>query len=1058
MPVEFLTTDIRTSVGTFTLRMFDERSAPTSLDLSIPPDDPVKIRWGESRSAGYGDWVTGSYVDLVFQDPQDHFRDLFGGVLDEINFRVVIERPGFFWQGRVQQSLFRRSVADRTGGRTRSIRVYDRLGALQDQNRVRRPETKDIEEALMQLLFPAQPEIPIIFYPDLEPVNVFDGSVISWEEIYPSTRNPTQGRVGDTVNADGEEVEDEGIAGDNRREQLENLCEQLGCRCWMEPKTGAWHVVHRSQIGQSFTATKIESNGYPLDSNATPSINRSYDVSDDTLVVPRGDLRDESDDEFETIHGVRTFAIERERNTIIENATFRVYEYESSGQTPPDFKADFPFWTQSGDNRIYKVNPTALTFSAFSGVDGRRIAEGYPPDYFRPLDEWIAFIIFQRDVQANIEQSTGGLPAFDEPVYYVVQYKWANTKRDNSGDNKTDPYLKSILEFTTQGGTTLSGSNVHSLSPTTAPVGFQATVEVGPVNEPGSLFVRFEGGQTMLKIDNVTVFPESAVNRDPGNFTIDKVVFRPTGGSEGREDVTGYAGSLYDLQSKDALKAKDSQTKIDDWAKEEDVERPFPIKAGSDIFGKTYEDVEKYRAVDLLSQRRPGLEVLGSLLVENIVTPRVAIETPEGDDYIFGSGRTFILRDSDLNGCTVLEDVQVPSAITSPIDDDTRPETPGISLNDYAEYQLTHPDTDTINGYRLYRRNAPNASETQVEDDPTTSSPYVITDPSPVSGLNFHVATAYNSRGESGFSGEVLQLTTGWYGPGNAQYEPNSLPSPTERSSSGVVFDDKLYVFGGADSDGAHARCYRLDIYANSWTKLPDYPAGATEGLFASPYPPGDHIRVGGGLDGSGNLRNSVYSFDPAAGSWASLNNMPTGRAFAAADYGVSGNTPFILVHGGENGSGSAQKDVQRFNQNGSWTALSDAPFANARHQAATKALLTQAGWLYFGGTANPSAVYLYDMSDANWTQLASIPTGVEAHGLAYNTDASEIYLVGGISGGSKVNAVQAYDVEGDSWSQLTTLPSARSWPACAFASPSVILAVAGNDGSITDLNEAYVR
>lgn len=1062
MSVEFLTTDIRTSVGTFTLRMFDERSAPTSLDLSTPPDDPIKIRWGESRSSGYGDWVTGSYVDLVFPDPQGHLRDLFGGTLDELNFRVVIEKPGFFWQGRVQQSLFRRTVAERTGSKTRSIRVYDRLGALQDQNRVQRPETKNIEEVLMQLLFPAQPEIPIIFYADLEPVNVFDGSVISWDEIFPSTRNPTQGRVGDTVNSDGEEVEDEGIEGDNRREQLENLCEQLGCRCWMEPRTGAWHVVHRPQIGQSYTATRLESNGYPLDPNATPSIDRNFSVSADTIVVPRKKLRAESDDEFETIEGVRTVAIERERSTILENETFRVYEYEQSGLNAGAFIADFPFWTQSGDNRLYKVNPFSLTFSAFSGVTGRRIAEGYPPDYFRPLDEWIAFIIFERNVRASIQQSTGGLPSFDEPVYYVLEYKWANTKRNDKGSVETKPYLKSTLEYTTQGGTTLSGSNVHSNSPIKAPIGFQATVEVGPITEPGSLFVRFEGGQTMLKIDQVAVFPESAVNRDPGNFTVDKVVFRPTGGSEGRKDVTAYGGSLYDLQSKDALKANDSQTEISDWDKETDVQRPFPIKAGSGIFGRTYEDVEKYRAVDLLSQRKPGLEALSSAIIKDVFTPRFAIETPEGDDYIFGPGRTVILRDGELSGATLLEDVQVPSVVTSTIDDDTRPVPPSaLSLNGpsaFAEYEVEHPNTSNIDGYRLYRRNAPNAPETEVEEDSTSSSPHVISDPSPISGLNLHVAAAYNSRGESGFSGEVLQLPTGWYGPGNSQYEPNSLPSPTERSSSGVVFDDELYVFGGADSNGAHARCYRLDIYANSWTRLPDYPAGPTEGLFAAAEFFNDLIIVGGGLDGNGNLRSIIYSFDPATDSWTSVNNMPTARAFAAADFGLgAANNPYVLLHGGEDGNGNAQNDVQRLSLRGAgWTTLSDAPFSNARHQAATNAF-SQAGWLYFGGSANPSAVYLYDMTGGNWTQLASIPTGVEAHGLAYNVNPNEIYLVGGISGGSKVDAVQAYDVDGDSWSQLTTLPSARSWPACGFVYPSVTLALAGNDGAITDLHEAYV-
>lgn len=193
----------------------------------------------------------------------------------------------------------------------------------------------------------------------------------------------------------------------------------------------------------------------------------------------------------------------------------------------------------------------------------------------------------------------------------------------------------------------------------------------------------------------------------------------------------------------------------------------------------------------------------------------------------------------------------------------------------------------------------------------------------------------------------------------------------------------------------------------------------------------GGVIVVLGGINGSSDVQNTAWAFDPVAEVWATdLPPMPAGRfRFSAAC--VDG---VVYVAGGYNSSangdaGACLDTVDRYDVAGkAWSSV--APLAIGRGDLA---LAASGGKLYaFGGYGygypypDPAAaaVEVYDPATGVWAAAASMPNGGKGDISAVEIG-GVIYLPGGWNTVFSDQLV-AYDASGDSWTTLAPMQAPR--------------------------------
>jgi hypothetical protein len=1054
MAVEFLTADVRTRLGSLTLRFFDERDAPTSVELGYEPQGSIEMRYGGSRSSGYGEPVVGSFIDLSIPDPEGFLAEIFTGVFNELNFRVQldgrIDEEPFRWQGRVQQSAFKKPTGPRTRTDTRRLRVYDRLGGLRQLSPIDRPETLSVEKNLLQLLCAAQPQLPIIYYPDANMKEPFDGSDVEYDNVYPSTRAPVDGNVGDQGDQD-----DKGLKGNSRREQLEDLATRLGLKVWQEPFTGAWHAVHRAAIGEELSgATKIQGNGYPQDPDATPTINRSHTVRKLQVQVPDIELRSEEEDNFETIEGIKEVTVELSNQPLLKNADFRVYKFENSGfGSTRDFRADFLFWRAKNQNPTY----------AYKAPPGT----SYKNELLGPLREWVGFALYYQDSEAQISQLLPEIPEQDLPIKVSIEYQAIPAFEGESYDFELQ------LNFYGNQGTVVENSttemydkSIFSSSPLNPP-GDSYEFQTDPRREGGRYEVVLKGRYVYFTIYDFKIQTEGP--EGTGDFGVNKLEIRPEDTEKGRASRQIEDSSFYTTQGFDQLGARRRDLTRKFFNKSPNLgkeTRPavLPVDVQSTRYGQTYNRVYQYRASDRLAQQPPGLFTLDTVIVPEFLTPGRTVRVQREDErYLFAGGRTLQVTGEE-SGTTEINDIQLPDVIRDPVDESQIPQQPLIELESYASYRVGSYTTPTnIEGYRLYRRNAPGTPGTEVADDATTQSPYIISAPNPRAALNLHVATAYNGNGESPKTQEVLQTPQGWYQDGDTELSPNPIPSPSAGASNAVLIDQEMYLFGGIDGSGRHARCWKYDVWSDTWTQLPDYPEGPTEGLFACAAPEINEIIVGGGI-GPGGARPETYAWDRSVPEWQALGNLeePVGYAASAQGYGGGSSTDYqvLVVHGGEDASGTPTNAVQRHTVGfTAWGTLSDAPFAERRHGAVYRQ--SDELWYFFGGAEDRERLWTFNARQDTWSEVssASVIYPASEYGIAYSNARDSAFLIGGkASGGGRIGPPQEYSFGAGTWTELPAMPTPRNQSRGVFLdSFDILFATGGDDGSPTGINEVRV-
>lgn len=258
------------------------------------------------------------------------------------------------------------------------------------------------------------------------------------------------------------------------------------------------------------------------------------------------------------------------------------------------------------------------------------------------------------------------------------------------------------------------------------------------------------------------------------------------------------------------------------------------------------------------------------------------------------------------------------------------------------------------------------------------------------------------------------------YDPGN-KLNPNDdvwtnapdLPGPAVENPAVVTFDDKIYAFGGSTSpfSGAVDNAAVFDPATSSWSTLVDMPTargGATAQVID------DKIYVIGGLDANGASLNTVEVFDPLSGSWESSTSLQTPRD----NPGSAVIDDLLYVFGGRtrNADGSTANGslitMEIYDPSSdSWSF--GAPMPTGRRTMSVGTLNDRIQVI--GGEAQGGVAFdvheEYNPATGEWRTLPSIPTS--RHGAAIATIDDVIYVAGGgpVGGSAFTDATEAFSL-----------------------------------------------
>ncbi|MGW9027603.1 carboxypeptidase regulatory-like domain-containing protein [Streptomyces sp. NPDC055722] len=216
-----------------------------------------------------------------------------------------------------------------------------------------------------------------------------------------------------------------------------------------------------------------------------------------------------------------------------------------------------------------------------------------------------------------------------------------------------------------------------------------------------------------------------------------------------------------------------------------------------------------------------------------------------------------------------------------------------------------------------------------------------------------------------------------------------------------------------------------------AWQSLPDYPAPVIESVVGSyagrTYSVGGTTDLrGGGRVGRGTLLPHGYVYDPVAGSWSQIADLPQLRTAATGAF-VNGT---LYVVGGLNypptgGSGVRQSTTFAYHPDtDTWSQVADLPQAV---DLANAAVLDGKLYVIGGETATGSsaAAYRYDPAGNAWTRIADYPIPMDSGGCGGTVDT--IVCAGGESvppvGFAPLTNTYVYHPKTDTWTRAADMP-----------------------------------
>lgn len=210
------------------------------------------------------------------------------------------------------------------------------------------------------------------------------------------------------------------------------------------------------------------------------------------------------------------------------------------------------------------------------------------------------------------------------------------------------------------------------------------------------------------------------------------------------------------------------------------------------------------------------------------------------------------------------------------------------------------------------------------------------------------------------------------------------LPVPLHHAAA-ATYRNEVVVLGGASGDLTQASTKVFALRGANWVEL----AGLTHARAApAAAVVGDKLVVAGGQNAK-QLVGQTEVFDGS--SWRDASNMPTPREHLAA---ASDGTYMYTIGGRFLSADKNSAAFERFDpQAGTWTTLVDMPTPRGSYGATFLD-----GRIVAVGGEEPTQVLgvaeMYDIADAKWTTLPPLPTPRHAEAVA--TVGNAVYCIGG--------------------------------------------------------------
>lgn len=270
--------------------------------------------------------------------------------------------------------------------------------------------------------------------------------------------------------------------------------------------------------------------------------------------------------------------------------------------------------------------------------------------------------------------------------------------------------------------------------------------------------------------------------------------------------------------------------------------------------------------------------------------------------------------------------------------------------------------------------------------------------------------------------------------------------------------DGRLYVVGGAGSNGLTQEVDAYDACTNTWTTVepiptPRYAPAAAVGPDGRIYVMGSEPTVSGG-----NPLDIVEAYDLVQNKWFSVNHMLIGRGDPGAALGPDGR---IYVVGGLVAGSQVTAAVEAYDtRTGTWTQV--APLSQARISAA---VVTGTNGAIYAISGNDFAchafatVETYDAAKNQWSFVKPVPQALSNRTVAGVGPDGRIYTASGSLGsdscsGGYASNLFVYDPLADFWNPGPDMPTGVRAAAGAFgAGPNALFYVFGGitlNGSVT--------
>ncbi len=287
-----------------------------------------------------------------------------------------------------------------------------------------------------------------------------------------------------------------------------------------------------------------------------------------------------------------------------------------------------------------------------------------------------------------------------------------------------------------------------------------------------------------------------------------------------------------------------------------------------------------------------------------------------------------------------------------------------------------------------------------------------------------------------------------------AQGWSEGRPMDTARAALSVVeMQGRIYAIGGAGRLAPMSVAERYDPAAGSWRGIPDLPVGLEQ--FGLANLDGTLYVAGGyAADGNGEAGAEVWSFAETDREWQPAPALPDNRAAFAM---VAADGKLYAI----GGSGSQSDEMAVFDpKKNEWRLLEGGP--KARRASVALAIDSKIYVIAGGSASAPSGqLDIYDTQSNTWTKGAELSIARSGHAAA--VFAGKLHVMGG-RGGGRGQTLQdhwIYDPAEDDWSQGKNLSTPRTGAGAAAVGPSLYLIGGGSGGgfyaSFTSMNSVEV-